>query len=359
LAYHRAAGGGGAKARLCVIGPLIGANPGHVTTQGEILARQLRLEGYPVIAASSSPNRYRRLADIAATLVRDRDAYDVLLLQVYGGPSFVVEDLASQLARHHGKRVIMHLRGGALPDFFARHPRWARRVLARADLLLVPSDYLRDALARLGFAAQVIPNVIDLGLYPFRARSAIAPRLLWMRSFHPLYNPLMAVRVLAALRRSHPDASLVMAGQEKGMGEPVRAEARRLGVDGAVRFPGFLDAEGKRREGSTADVFINTNDIDNTPVAVIEACAMGLPVVATDVGGLSRLLEHERTGLLVPPGDEAAMTGAVRRLLAEPALVERLTTAGRALAEQCAWTAAAPAWHALLAAAPVPADAVA
>ena len=355
MANHRAAGGGPRKLRVCIIGPLIGANPGQVTTQGEVLARALSREGYDVTSASSSPSRYLRLADIAATLVRERRGYDVVLLQTYGGPSFVVEDLASRIARRLGKRIVMHLRGGAMPDFFARHPRWARRVLARADQLLVPSDYLREAVGALGFEARVIPNVIDLDQYPYRMRSTVAPRLLWMRSFHPLYNPLMAVRVLAALRQTHPEASLVMAGQEKGMGEAVRLEAGRLGVAGAVRFPGFLDLAGKRREGDAADIFLNTNDIDNTPVAVIEACAMGLPVVATAVGGVPRLVRHEQTGILVPAGDEAAMVAGVRRLLAEPALAGRLSLAGRRLAEQCAWTEAAPVWDELLAAAPLPA----
>lgn len=338
---------------MCIIGPLIGANPGHVTTQGEILAHALRREGYAVTSASGSSSRYVRFAEIAATLVRERRAYDVVLLQTYGGPSFVVEDVASRIARRLGKRIVMHLRGGAMPEFFARHPRWARRVLARADQLLVPSDYLREAVGALGFTARVIPNVIDLDQYPFRVRTAPAPRLLWMRSFHPLYNPLMAVRVLAALRRTHPEASLVMAGQEKGMGEAVRMEAARLGVAGAVRFPGFLDLAGKRREGDAADIFLNTNDIDNTPVAVIEAGAMGLPVVATAVGGVPRLLRHEHTGLLVPAGDEAAMVAGVQRLLDDRALAERLSIAGRRLAERCAWTEAAPVWDALLAGAAV------
>lgn len=350
LANHRAAGvGPEPRARLCVIGPLIGANPGQVTTQGEILVRRLRGEGYRVACASSAPNRYARFIDITATLVRERGAFDIMLLQAYGGPSFVVEDAASRLARRLGKRIVMHLRGGAMPEFFARHPHWARRVLQRADLIVVPSEFLRDALAHHGFGTRVVPNVIDLDLYPFRVRSAISPRLLWMRSFHPLYNPLMAVRVLAELRRSHPDATLVMAGQEKGMGADARAEAQRLGVAGAVRFAGFLELSGKQREGAAADIFINTNDIDNAPVAVIEAWAMGLPVVATAVGGVPQLIEPEQTGLLVPARNVPAMTAAVRRLLAEPKVVERLSRGGRRAAERSAWTSAAPLWHDIIA----------
>jgi glycosyltransferase involved in cell wall biosynthesis len=98
-----------------------------------------------------------------------------------------------------------------------------------------------------------------------------------MRTFHPFWNPEMALRVLGRLRTRWPAASLVMAGEDRGMKAAVEAEASRLGLRDAVRFPGFLDMEGKAREGSAADVFINTNRIDNMPVAAIEAGAMGLP----------------------------------------------------------------------------------
>src|SRR5688500_14503012 len=98
------AGNGGAstrsRPRLCVIGPLVGVNRGYVTTQGEVMERQLRGAGYPMVSASGAANRYVRFADITATILLQRNAIDVILLQVYGGPSFVVEDAASRLAKH-------------------------------------------------------------------------------------------------------------------------------------------------------------------------------------------------------------------------------------------------------------------
>src|SRR2546421_397608 len=83
--------------RLCFVGPMVGRHPGHVTVQGEILASLMGRAGYPSMAVSSHRNRYVRLADIAATLVAKREWIDVQLVQVFGGPSFVVEDVASAL----------------------------------------------------------------------------------------------------------------------------------------------------------------------------------------------------------------------------------------------------------------------
>jgi glycosyltransferase involved in cell wall biosynthesis len=327
---------------------MIGRNPGWVTTQGERLGDLLEQEGYPVISVSSSTNRYIRLADIVSTLIRRRKEFDILLLQVFGGPSFVVEDIASWLGRVFGHRIIMVLRGGAMPDFMARYPGWNNRVLRRAHLMVTPSVYLKRAIEPYGFQARVIPNVIDLSAYQYRHRETLSPRLFWMRSFHPIYNPLMAVRVLADLKKQIPEATLVMAGQDKGQEAEVRALAKSLGLNGALRFSGFLDMAGKMREANAADIFINTNAIDNMPVAVVEACAMGLPVVSTDVGGLPDLLTDGETGLLVPGNDVRAMTDNICRLLHEPALAAKLSEKGRELAAQSSWELVGAEWESVL-----------
>lgn len=334
---------------LCFVGPLAGARPGYVVTQGVRLSGHFRDAGFPVIAVSKSPNRYVRLLDIAWTLLRNSQRIDILVVHVYGGASFIVEDVASLLGQRAGHRIVMLLHGGAMPEFLARHPRWCRRVLARADVIVAPSAFLARAVEPGGIRCRIIPNVIDLNRYPYRHRRTLRPRLFWMRSFHPVYNPMMAIRVLERLRASHGEATLVMGGQDKGMQAEVLRLAGRLGLSDAVRFPGFLDMEAKVREGEAADVFINTSHVDNMPVAVLEAGALGLPVVSTRVGGVADLLTHGENGLLTPDDDVESMVGAIRRLLADPDLSARLSTNGRLLAERSAWERVRPLWEELFA----------
>lgn len=342
--------------RLCFVGPMVGRNPGLVTTQGEILTDHFAASGFSVLSVSSAANRYARLADIVQTIIRRRREIDVQVIQVYGGPSFVVEDIASRLGRLFGHPIVMYLRGGAMPEFMARYPRWTRRVLGRADVILTPSGFLAEAVRPYGFTAEVIPQVINLAGYEYRERRELAPRLFWLRSFHEMYNPHMAVRMMARLREEVPDATLVMAGSDKGMKEAVVEHARSLGLADAIEVVGFLDFAGKLREGARADIAISTNSVDNTPVSVLETCAMGLPVVSTSVGGVPYLLDHEKTGLLVPDDDEVAMVEAVKRLLREPELAARLSRNGRALAEQSAWDRVLPRWEAVLSRVFDPAD---
>jgi len=338
-----------ARPRLGFVGHMVGRNPGYITTQGQILADLFEEAGYSVVSFSPLLNKYRRLVDIIRTLIRQRRNIDVLIIEVYGGPSFIAEDIASWLGRRFGHRVVMWLHGGAMPEFMARFPQWARRVIGRADAIVTPSEFLARAVAPYGFQAHVIPNVVDLSAYPFRHRQRVSPRLFWMRTFHPFWNPLMAVRVLARLRETIPEASLVMAGRDKGFEAEARQLAEQLGLNGVVRFAGFLDLAAKVHEGQAADIFINTNRIDNMPVAVVEACALGMPVVATAVGGVPDLLKDGVTGLLVPDDDDQMMVEAIKRLLDDSELAERLSANGRRLAERSAWRQVRPQWEQLFA----------
>jgi len=324
---------------------MIGRRPGYVTSQGLILADHFEKAGYEVITASDATNRYVRLLDILATIIRHGRRLDVVCVEVYAGPSFVVEDLASVVAKFFRRRIVMVLHGGSLPEFMDRHPSWARRVLRRADLIVAPSPFLARAAGRQGFSARVIPNIIDISKYPFRHRCSLRPHFLWMRAFHPFWNPEMAIRVFAQIHKKLPHAKLVMAGQDKGLQSSIERLAADLNLGGSVRFPGFLNMEGKIREAAEADIFLNTNRVDNMPVAVVEACAMGLPVVSTSVGGVPDLLTDGETGLLVGDNDIDGMERAILRLLQDSELAARISAGGHQLAQRSAWERVRPEWE--------------
>jgi len=358
------------RPRLCFVGPMLGVNPGWVMTQGEMLARLLAAEGFDVRQTSHIPARLPRLADTLRSLVAWRHDIDLVIHQVFSGPAFGVTDAASALCRRLGLPQVFALHGGALPAFAAARPGWFGRVLRRADAIVAPSGYLVEQLGLkrrettdftddtdfrrpesvesaksvVSPSVRVIPNILEIEQYAYRHRAVVGPRLLWMRTFHDVYHPQLAVEALAELRRTHPDATLTMAGQEKGLHAAVVALARERGLAGAVRFPGFLDAAAKTREFAAHDIYLNTNRVDNMPVSVLEAAAFGLPVVATAVGGIPYLLRDGATALLTPDGDAAAMAAAARRLLDEPGLAAALSANGRRLAESCAWEPVRDQW---------------
>ena len=334
---------------LCFVGYMAGARPGYTTSQGYVLSELMRERDWPVRRVTTWHNRYLRLADVAAQLAAgSHPPGTVAVLEVYSGANFVLVDIASALAKWRGLPIVMVLHGGALPEMFRARHEWTGRVLQRAKLLVAPSEYLaRAAREAHGVDVAVIPNVVSIEQYSFRLRRRVRPRLFWMRSFHTIYNPGMAIRVIRRLRQDYPEARLVMGGRHDADCASIQKMVVELGLSENVSFPGFLDQSGKNRASEDCDVFINTNRVDNMPVAVVEACAFGLPVVATAVGGVPDLLTDGESGLLVPDDDDEAMARAIRRLIEQPALAERLSQAGRELALRSSPGAIVPQWERL------------
>jgi glycosyltransferase involved in cell wall biosynthesis len=333
--------------RILFVGPMLGKHSGWVPNPAEILAPNFTREGYACILTSDVLNRYLRPLNIAQTMLRERQRYDIVSVQTYSGPSFLVEDMASRIAGYLGKKLVMVLHGGNMPVFMRQYPNWSRRVFGRAHAIATPSAYLQDAMSLYGFEAHVIPNMLDIEKYPFRLRESVQPRLLWMRTFYDYCHPEMAVEVLERLSARYKNASLTMCGQDKGLLEPTKQLAEQKGLKSKVRFAGFLNEEAKKREFGAHDIYLNTNRIDNMPIAVIEAGAFGLPVVAMSVGGIPYLLKDGQTGLLTPFGDVDAMSVAVCRLVEQPSLSARISRQGRDLAERSAWKNIFPLWDAV------------
>jgi glycosyltransferase involved in cell wall biosynthesis len=92
------------------------------------------------------------------------------------------------------------------------------------------------------------------------------------------------------------------------------------------------------------DIFLNPTFVDNTPVSVVEAMAMGMCIVATSAGGLPYLLKDGETALLVSPGNETEMAAAMLKILENPSLSERLSNNARSSGEEMDWRAITPKW---------------
>ena len=291
-----------------------------------------------------------RMAEMLWAVWRYGRAEQPVLIDTYSSLNFWYAVACGGLCHLLGGRYLCVLHGGNLPDRLRRNPKWCRLLFGRAWRLVAPSGYLQAAFRAHGYEAEVIPNPIPIENYPFRLRKKLRPRLLWVRAFSAIYNPQMAIRVLHRLSARYPEASLCMVGPDKdGSMAECRALARRLGVADRVCFTGLLPKAEWIALSADYDIFLNTTNVDNTPVSVIEAMALGLPVVCTDAGGLPWLVEDGVTGMIVPCGDEKGMVEQVRNLLNDGHLAEKLSRNGRLQAEKFAMQEVVTAWKDLLA----------
>lgn len=325
----------------------VGATYGGVCKE---LAVRLSNDGWQVIITSPAHNRLLRSVDMVWTVWRARRDYAIAQIDVFSGPAFVWAEAVTWLLRRLGKPYVLTLRGGSLPTFAKRWPGRVRRVLDHAAYVTTPSRYLHEQMAQYRNDLRLLPNPIDLERYRCRLREQPKPRLVWLRAFHRMYNPSLAARVLGELVGDYPETNLIMVGPDKGDGsfQSCQHAVQELGLEHKVQFPGGVPKSDVPDWLNKGDIFLNTTNVDNTPVSVIEAMAMGMCVVSTNVGGIPYLLEHEHDALLVPPDAPQAMADAVRRILTEPGLAERLSRNARAKAEQFDWSVILPQWEILL-----------
>jgi glycosyltransferase involved in cell wall biosynthesis len=337
------------QGRLAFVGPMLGGHPGKIPNPSEELAARLSIRGYDCLITSPVTNRYLRLLDIIRTILSQQRRIDIICLQVYGGASFVVEDIVSRLTSLLNKRLVMVLRGGALPEFVNQHKRWGMQVLSRADVLVTPSNYLREVCTPLDHQMIVIPNALDLEHYPFRVRTERRFTLAWLRAFHQVYSPVDAVETLAYLTTDFPNIRLVMMGPDErdGSSQIVNKVIQAKNLQAYVQITGPIPKADVPRRLAQHDILLNTTLYESFGLGVMEAAALGMEIVTTNVGELPYIWTNGLDAFLVPPHRPDQMAEAVRRILREPALAERLSRNARAKAEQYSWESILPEWEAL------------
>lgn len=312
----------------------------------EDLVQRLSQANYRTITTSGQSGRLRRVADMIFTTWLQRNHVDAASIDVFSGRGFMWAEATSWLLRAAQVPFVLVLHGGALPTFAQHHPKRVATLLGSADRVVTPSAYLADQMKAYVDTCQLIPNPVELSRYSFVVREAASPRLLWLRSFHHIYNPTLAPRVLALLAKRFPDVTLKMIGPDRGDGSlaATRQLARDLGVAERIDFVGPVANPEVPKWLASGDIMLNTTTADNTPVSLLEAMASGICVVSTAVGGIPYLLSDHENALLVSSNDAEAMSGAVTELLTTPNLVKKLSTQGRALVETFDWGIVLPKW---------------
>jgi glycogen(starch) synthase len=140
----------------------------------------------------------------------------------------------------------------------------------------------------------------------------------------------------AAARLRTPGVQVVLVGDGPARAQ-VEAASRRLGVDGRVHITGFVPHHRTPAVLASADLIVLPSVYEELGTVLVEALQVGLPAVATDVGGIPEVVEHGRTGLLVKPGDPAALAAAIDAVVGDPEVARRMGAAARERAPEYDW----------------------
>lgn len=216
----------------------------------------------------------------------------------------------------------------------ALRPVW-RRLAARIAVSEAAAGFVRS---RFGDGIQVIPNGCEVGAFEGAPPAAGLPagrRLLWVNRLDRQKGFPVAVAAFGRLAAEFEDLVLVVAGEGRDqtaldrLPPGARERVHLLGTVPHERLPGLYAA---------ASVFLAPAlGQESFGMVLVEAMAGGAAVVASDIAGYREVVRHEREGLLVTPGDPPALAAAVRRLVLDPRLAERLRGAGHERAQRYRW----------------------
>ncbi len=217
-----------------------------------------------------------------------------------------------------------------------------RRTMPRTDTVAAVCEAARARFAQQGVAPRwrllSVPNGIRIGRFSpaseerraaLRSDLALAPDAHIIGSvgrLNPVKDQATLLRAFARLRGDFADAALVLVG-DGALRASLESQAAALGIDAAVRFLG--DRSDVRELLQGFDVFALSSLSEGYSMALLEACASGLPIVATDVGGNSEIVVDGRNGLLVSPARDDALADAFATLLRDPAGAATMGRAGR------------------------------
>ncbi|ADM09418.1 putative glycosyl transferase [Parvularcula bermudensis HTCC2503] len=263
---------------------------------------------------------------------------DVVHINVAPRGSTWRKRLFAIVARGLGKPVVLHLHGSGYNEFFAQcSPAQQKRIQAffeNADAVVALSAYWRNWLvSELCLDSRTVVEIANGVPSPKVPRTPPAvpaeiPVIVFLGLVGHRKGVDVLLEALAQLKAQGVAFEALIGGN--GEVEQARDRAAHLGLTSTdVTFLGWVGEEEVARLLQKADIFVLPSRAENQPVSILEAMAHGVPVVSTTVGAIPEQVDHETTGLLVPPGDSDALAEAITRLLNEPALRHDMGEAGR------------------------------
>lgn len=320
-----------------------GINKTTIETLGENLIQS----GLVVASYSSKKNSLLRILDMLFGIIKHKNA-NYILIDTYSTSAFWFAFFSSQLARILNIKYIPILHGGNLPNRLISDPKICNNIFKNAFCNVSPSEFLKFHFNKFGITNVIcISNSITISDYIYRERQSFAPNLIWVRAFAELYNPKMAVDVLKELKKKYSNATLTMVGPDKdGSLEIIKKYANQLNLK--VNFTGKLSKKEWTTLAQGHDIFINTTHFDNTPVSVLEAMALGLPVISTNVGGLPFLISNQKNGYLVSDNNVIEMVTQIGEIIENPLQTIKVIKEAKSIVNQMDWKVIESQWLNLL-----------
>jgi len=325
------------KTNICIIASSPSLLGGQSVQASEICQR-FKSEGYNIDYLPVNPSlrgiwgvcqNYKYLRTIVTlfaylkNLVRNIRKYDVLHIFSASYFSFLLAPTpAIILGKYFNKRIILNYHSGEAYDHLYRASFCVKKIMALADVIVVPSKYLHEVFQKYNLDSRIIHNVVNQDQFPFWNRTRFRPSFIVVRNLEPIYNIPCVLKAFGIIQREFSEAKLTVIGYGSEESR-LKSLSRELGLMN-VHFVGRVDRDDISQYYRKADFMLNTSNIDNMPVSILEAFSSGIPVISTKAGGIPYIIRDGENGMLTPLNDENTMAQKVLYLLENQDLARRI-----------------------------------
>lgn len=326
---------------ILFIGNFLSKNRG---TKGIIEKIALLLKGnnYNFILVSYYQNRILRLLNIMYVALTSK--ISLAHIDVFSYKSFRIAQISALILRIRKKKYVLNLRGGALSEYYSKHPNRCRYLFKNSTKIISPSMYLRNEFTKHGFNVGYLPNFVDLNKFEYNRDHVIPESLLWVRAFGKQYRPELAILTLHRLKQDFPNIKLTMIGPDQGMLKHCQELIRQNNLAENINIIGPVSNDNLSEYYQTYAIYLNTTIYESFGVAVMEAASCGIPIVSTSVGEIPLLWEAEKEILLVEIPNEINMAHQVKRILNDKKISQKLSMNARKKAENYSWEKVKGKW---------------
>ena len=330
--------------KILYFGNRSGERGKYPTVQDELTP--LFAKDYSIVSVSDKRGNLSKAVDMFITFWKHIWSTDIVLIDTFSTKNFYYAFVLANMARISGKPHVNFLHGGDLPKRLVNNPLLCKLTFKHAYKLVAPSNFMKISFEKHGYSPILIPNMLRIENYPFVSKEFKQIRLFWLRSFRAHYNSVLAVKVLAQLRAQGYEADLVMVGpdSEDGSLSEVKNFIESNSLKPYVQIPGLMSKAEWIDISQNRNILINTTNVDNTPISVIECMGLGLAIVSTEVGGIPFLLENKKDALLVPVNDETSMAEAIKQIVENPNVTKDMVLNARKKVEKFDWAVVKKQW---------------
>lgn len=344
--------------KILIVGPSIRIMGGQAVMAKQLLddlrSSNFNVDFLPINPKPPGPLAYAENVKILRTLVVSFfyiwslltrvPKYQIIHIFSASYFSFIIAQTpAIFISRMYGKKIVLNYHSGQCEDHLEKWGRIVYFILRRVDRIAVQSQYLVDVFTKHGFESTAIANVIDVRDFPFTKRETVRPRILVPRMLDPIYNVECSIRAFHCVKQQIPDAELTLLGDGPEE-QHLRNVVNELQLKD-VTFKGRVEREEIASVYADHDVFLNSSDIDNMPVSIIEAFSSGLPVVTTEAGGIPYMIRHGENGFLAPLNDHRALADCLLEVLGDQEKAQQIISTAHEDLKTYSWSSVARGWY--------------